>query len=167
MPLAKVKSLAIASIGWTSRGMDGTDSRERESLDEMMSKKKKNSYAKDKFRNRSRLEIVSNLLVRAKNGALKTHLMYGANLSYPMLGEYLNILLRSGLIREDSNDRDTSVRYTTTSKGLDFLRLYDSIRSMFGDQYLGLTGSARSSNEELFSKIPWDSAESAPEVRVS
>ena len=154
----------MASIDWNSVGMNELESVGTHSMDELMSKKRKRTNAKQRFRNRSRLEIVSNLLTRAKSGALKTHLMYGANLSYPMLGEYLSILLRSELIGEERYENDVLIHYRTTSKGLEFLNLYQSIREMFGDQYLGLTGSSGQS-EQIFAKGSWEPA--APEMRVS
>ena len=159
----------MASIDWNSVGMNENESSRTNSLDELISKKRKSSHAKDRFRNRSRLEIVSNLLTRAKTSALKTHLMYGANLSYPMLGEYLSILLRSELIGEERDEKEVLVHYRTTSKGLEFLDLYQSIKEMFGDQYLGLTGASGSSPEEIYAKTPWEAVvnESAPRLRVS
>ena len=161
--------MVIASIGWNSDDMKRHETEDGRPSNEVISKRRGSSHAKDKFRNRSRLEIVSNLLTRARNGALKTHLMYGANLSYPMLGEYLNILLRSELILEERDENDVSIRYRTTQKGLEFLRLYESIKEMFGDQYLGLTGASKSSSDELFSKVPWDAVatETVPQVTVS
>ncbi|MCL4519630.1 MAG: winged helix-turn-helix domain-containing protein, partial [Thaumarchaeota archaeon] len=89
-----------------------------------------------KFRNRGRLEIISNLLTIAKNGTLKTHLMYGANLSYLMVTEYLDIMLRSELIAEANGNDNTSKQYRTSDKGLKFLELYQTIKAMVGEQYL-------------------------------
>lgn len=94
------------------------------------------SGIKGKFRNRSRLEIISNLLTIAKNGTLKTHLMYGANLSYLMVTEYLDIMLRSELIMESNENDNTSRTYRTSDKGMKFLELYQTIKSMVGEQYL-------------------------------
>ena len=91
---------------------------------------------KGKFRNRGRLEIISNLLTIARNGSLKTHLMYGANLSYLMVTEYLDILLRSGLIVENNGNETNSKQYKTSEKGAKFLELYDAIKKMVGEQYL-------------------------------
>ncbi len=91
---------------------------------------------KGKFRNRGRLEIISNLLTIAKNGTLKTHLMYGANLSYLMVTEYLDIMLRSELIAEENGNDNSSKQYRTTEKGTKFLELYQTIKSMVGEQYL-------------------------------
>ncbi len=91
---------------------------------------------KGKFRNRSRMEIIANLLNIAKKGTLKTHLMYGANLSYLMVTEYLNILLGAGLIAEETSEDGAARQYKITEKGFQCLELYDSIKNMVGEQYL-------------------------------
>jgi predicted transcriptional regulator len=88
-----------------------------------------------KFRNRSRMEIIAVLLNIAKAGTLKTHLMYGANLSYLMVTEYLNILLDAELIREEVSD-DGSKQFKTTEKGFKCLEIYDTLKGMIGAQYL-------------------------------
>jgi len=85
-----------------------------------------------KFKNRNRMEIVSNILNIAKNGALKTHLMYRANLSYMVVSHYLNYLMSSGLIEETfDNDGPTKI-YRTTAKGFRYLEVYDSLQSIAG-----------------------------------
>jgi predicted transcriptional regulator len=86
----------------------------------------------NKFKNRNRMEIVANLLSIAKSGALKTHLMYRANLSYLMVTEYLDFLSRSGLIRETLDSEGTSRLYQTTEKGLKYLDVYESLQAIIG-----------------------------------
>jgi predicted transcriptional regulator len=86
----------------------------------------------NKFKNRNRMEIVANLLTIAKTGALKTHLMYRANLSYLMVTEYLNFLCGAGLIRETLDEEGTAKMYQTTPKGLKYLEVYDSLQSIAG-----------------------------------
>ncbi|MDH5267795.1 MAG: winged helix-turn-helix domain-containing protein, partial [Candidatus Bathyarchaeota archaeon] len=44
---------------------------------------------------RNRLEIISEILQVAKNGAKKTHVMYQCNLSYRQTEKYLNHLLKT------------------------------------------------------------------------
>ena len=85
-----------------------------------------------KFKNRNRMEIVANLLTIAKTGALKTHLMYRANLSYLMATEYLNYLCGAELIQETLAEDGTSKLFQTTSKGLKYLEVYDSLQSIAG-----------------------------------
>ncbi len=86
----------------------------------------------NKFKNRNRMEIVANLLTIAKTGALKTHLMYRANLSYLMVTEYLDFLSRSYLISKTVDDEGTSKIFRTTAKGLKYLDVYETLQSIIG-----------------------------------
>ena len=100
---------------------------------ELFSEAKQNEgHTTGKFKNRNRMEIVANLLTIAKTGALKTHLMYRANLSYLMVTEYLNFLCGADLIKETLDEDGTSKLYQTTPKGLKYLEVYDSLQSIAG-----------------------------------
>jgi predicted transcriptional regulator len=121
---------------------------------------------KNKFKNRSRMEIISNLLTKAKLGALKTHLMYGGNLSYPLVQEYLAILLESRLISKEIDDDDSSVRYRTTAKGIEFLDHYGAIVSLLGDQISIVTGSGQALSENR-SRLIFEPIENPPHLAMS
>jgi len=75
-------------------------------------------------RYRSRLRIIRDILsvVRSAgdNRPKKTHIMYGANLSYRLLKKYLEDVLKTGLIKYDGK-----AYYTITEKGKMFLKLYE------------------------------------------
>lgn len=71
-----------------------------------------------KSKHRSRLQIVSDMLYAAGRGSKKTHIMYGANLSYSLVVQYLNELIASGLIKQVDDE------YSVTEKGREFLRKY-------------------------------------------
>ena len=64
--------------------------------------------------NRSRTEIVSNILDAANGGTTKTKIMYFAFLSYNQLNEYLSILIENNLIEY----LDGTNKFKTTEKGL-------------------------------------------------
>jgi predicted transcriptional regulator len=81
-----------------------------------------------KFKNRNRLGILANLLTVARNGSLKTHLMYNANLSYTMLKDYLQFLRDNGLVTEETYDDENVTIYKTTDRGLKFLGTYEALR---------------------------------------
>jgi len=68
---------------------------------------------------RDRLYIIAEILVIAKDGSLKTQIMYRANLSFAQLNEYLNFLLKRELIKVNTENRKTL--YKTTSKGVKYL----------------------------------------------
>ena len=58
------------------------------------------------------------MLHAARNGSKKTHIMYGANLSYSLAVQYLDELLSSCLLRQVDDE------YSITEKGREFLRKY-------------------------------------------
>lgn len=66
---------------------------------------------------RSDVRIILDVLRLARNGERKTRIMYGANLSYEMLGRYLDHLTVQELIQVD-----TARTYHLTAKGEDLLR---------------------------------------------
>jgi predicted transcriptional regulator len=85
---------------------------------------------KTRFKNRNRLGIVANILTIAKTGALKTHLMYKANLSYTMLRDYLKFLCDNELLDESHYPEQKVTLYKTTPKGLRFLESYLELKDL-------------------------------------
>jgi predicted transcriptional regulator len=69
---------------------------------------------------RDKLYIIAEILEIAKEGTLKTQIMYKANLSFAQLTEYLKFMLKIKLIQK-LNHQGKDV-YITTDKGLDFLQ---------------------------------------------
>ncbi len=76
---------------------------------------------------RSRTEIICEILEAAKDGTIKTKIMYKAFLTYNQLKEYLSELIKNKLL-EYSDDTQT---YKTTEKGLNFLTMYIEIGEAF------------------------------------
>jgi len=74
---------------------------------------------------RDRLYIMAELLRIAKGGSFKTHLMYGANLSFAQLNDYLSFLILTGLL--ETVQEGGKLVYRTTPKGLEFLTNYEKI----------------------------------------
>jgi predicted transcriptional regulator len=75
---------------------------------------------------RTRIEITAQILEIAKDGAVKTRIMYGAYMSWNQLKEYLSSLVEDGLIdfiREDH-------KYKTTEKGIEYLKTIDKLSGM-------------------------------------
>ena len=75
------------------------------------------------MKNRSRTEIIGNILDAANGRATKTKIMYKAFLSYAQLKEYLSVLIENNLI-EYLNGSET---FKTTEKGLNFLKMNNEI----------------------------------------
>ena len=78
----------------------------------------------DRKEYRGRLEIIKDILQvisGARNpGSKKTHIMYGANLSYKLLERYVGEVLKAGLVCYDG-----VCFYVITDKGREFLRIFD------------------------------------------
>ena len=77
---------------------------------------------------RDRLYIMAEILKMAKDGSLKTRLMYGANLSFAQLNDYLSFLISTKLLK--TVPKGSKLVYKTTSKGLEFLTNYEKIISL-------------------------------------
>ena len=79
-------------------------------------------------RGRDRLYIVAEILVVAKDGSLKTQIMYRANLSFAQLNEYLSFLLKIGLLKKLTKDGKTI--FKITPKGIKYLENYEEISKL-------------------------------------
>jgi predicted transcriptional regulator len=101
------------------------------------------------FKNRNRTEIVRDILLVARKGALKTHVMYRSNLSYAVITQYLDYLMKEGLIEVVLADHGLTTRlYRTTSKGVEYLDVYQDLVTI-----AGLWGSQRKIQESSPSDI--------------
>jgi len=81
--------------------------------------------------NRTRVEILASILQVASKGALKTHIMYKANLSHRQLEKYLAFLEERGLLAEGIDEDLGNRIYRITEKGFDFLRKYSHVSGYF------------------------------------
>jgi predicted transcriptional regulator len=80
---------------------------------------------------RNRLYIIADILTLAKEGSLKTKIMYGANLSFAQLNEYLSFLIKLQLLKiHDENGKQV---YRTTTKGCEYIEKYKDISSLLGN----------------------------------
>ncbi len=76
--------------------------------------------------NRSRIEIMAAILEKAMEGAKKTQMMYGANLSFYQTEGYIEHMIKTDFLSFEKR----SGLYWTTSKGREFLKSYGKIRSL-------------------------------------
>ena len=76
--------------------------------------------------NRSRTEIVSNILDAANGGVTKTKIMYLAFISYNQLKEYLSVLIENNLIEYNEGTQT----YKTTVKGLNLLKMHNEMAEL-------------------------------------
>jgi len=88
-----------------------------------------NSKNGDTTKRRSRLDIIAHILDAASDGAVKTKIMYRANVNFIQYNEYLKSLLEAKLIGTMKHDGKTF--YKTTEKGKLLLRRFSETEEMF------------------------------------
>lgn len=77
---------------------------------------------------RDKLYIVAEILEIAKEGTLKTQIMYRANLSFTQLNDYITFMLKICLLQKiRENEKE---KYETTEKGMEFLQRYQEITEL-------------------------------------
>ena len=81
---------------------------------------------------RDKLGIIAEILEIAKDGTLKTQIMYKANLSFVQLTEYLGYMLKTSLL--DKLDINTKEVYVATEKGLDFLQRHSELTALLNEE---------------------------------
>ena len=81
------------------------------------------STVKASAHRRDRHEILAEILEAARGGAIKTHIMYKARLSYQQLNDYLPLLLEKGFLENPmiKRNRKTTYVWRTSEKGTRFL----------------------------------------------
>ena len=82
----------------------------------------------DLEKRRDRLYIMAEILEVTLEGALKTQVMYKANLSFAQLQQYLSLLLDLNLLELTENNKKSL--YKTTIKGMRFLESYKQIQEL-------------------------------------
>lgn len=80
---------------------------------------------------RDKLCIIAEILEIAKEGSLKTQIMYRANLSFTQLNDYLKFMLKTTLLKKFAERG--KVMYAATEKGLDFLQRHCELTELLKD----------------------------------
>ncbi len=70
---------------------------------------------------RGRIEIIASILQAAKEGAIKTRLMYRSNLDFRGIDKYLNFLVSKKFLEKKNSEKTI---YKTSQRGLEFLETY-------------------------------------------
>ena len=83
---------------------------------------------------RDRHDIVAEILKTAREGRIKTHIMYKAKLSYSQINAYLQLLVDKGFLENNTvmRKRQTITLYKTTPKGVYFIENIDMVNQMLG-----------------------------------
>ncbi len=77
---------------------------------------------------RDKLGIIAEIIEIARNGTLKTQIMYRANLSFAQLNEYIDYMLKTRLLEKlGVNGKEV---YAATEKGLDFFQKHAELAVM-------------------------------------
>ena len=109
-----------------------------------------NSWKNDASKRRDKLSIIAEILEIAKEGTLKTQIMYKANLSFAQLNDYLKFMLKNDLLRKfRANGKDV---YTTTEKGIDFLQRHFELTELLTEEENGKNG-VKIPPQNLFKKL--------------
>jgi predicted transcriptional regulator len=74
---------------------------------------------------RGRLETLAEILLFCRKGETMTKIMYGNNLNYTQLKNYLKVLTSRGLLKRENR------KYAATEKGFAFLKLFMGIHDLF------------------------------------
>jgi predicted transcriptional regulator len=100
---------------------------------------------------RDKLVIMAEIMDISKTRALKTQIMYKANLSFSQLNEYIKLLTKIKLLEKTVDENGKEI-YRSTSKGKDFLLRHQEIMELlFEDQ--SPKCSTRIPSENIFRKI--------------
>jgi len=81
----------------------------------------------EQLQNRTRIEILASILNVSHNRALKTHIMYKANLSHRQLEKYLGFLLQQGMVVKVTGENYDATTYQVTEKGINYLKDYERL----------------------------------------
>jgi predicted transcriptional regulator len=91
-----------------------------------------NSYrTENSSKRRDKLYIISEITEIAKGGALKTQIMYKANLSFAQLNGYLSLLTKIDLLEKCFvSGREV---YRATAKGVNFLQRHREMMELLNE----------------------------------
>ena len=97
-----------------------------------------NSWKNGTSKKRDKLSIIAEILEIAKEGTLKTQIMYRANLSFAQLNDYLKFMLKANLLNKlHINGKYV---YEATEKGIDFLQRHLELTELLEDEENGKNG---------------------------
>jgi len=81
-------------------------------------------------KHRGSLDIIADILEASRGKVRKTYLMYRCNLSFKQLENYLNLLLKRGLISTIEDNGNNASLFKITEKGEYFLETYRGLQGL-------------------------------------
>lgn len=97
------------------------------------------------------MDIYYDILSAARQSVRKTHIMYRSNLSYKQLDTYLSTLMECELMEEGFEDGGKV--YNVTSKGLDFIELFENLSEYLSPRTANSTSDSKISERRNFQFI--------------
>jgi len=93
---------------------------------------KRVSFIELNSKRRDRHDIVAEILKTAREGRIKTHIMYKAKLSYSQINTYLKILVDKGFLENNTVKRKRQIItiYRTTQKGIQFIDNIEAVNHL-------------------------------------
>ena len=81
---------------------------------------------------RDRHDIVAEILKTAREGRIKTHIMYRAKLSYSQVNAYLKLLIEKGFLENNMirRKRQAITVYRTTQKGIQYIEKIEAVNTL-------------------------------------
>jgi len=83
---------------------------------------------------RDRHDIVAEILKTAREGRIKTHIMYKAKLSYSQINTYLKLLVDRGFLENNTvrRKKQNMIVYRTTQKGILYIDNIEAVNQLLG-----------------------------------
>jgi predicted transcriptional regulator len=81
---------------------------------------------------RSEIQIIYDILLFCRNGALKTHIVYKCNLNFKIIAKYLEKLIEKGLLSLMGDNK----YYTESPKGFQFIVSFENMMSIIGEDII-------------------------------
>ncbi|HKW03980.1 MAG TPA: winged helix-turn-helix domain-containing protein [Nitrososphaerales archaeon] len=113
------------------------------------------------MKNRSRMEILYDIVSAAKSPVKKTNLMYKSNLSFKQLELYLDFLVEQGLVEVKHEIDGPGFMYGSTIKGFEFTNVFEDLQS-----YLSLPSALRADPNRLKHEVAQEPYPT-PEIQVN
>jgi len=84
---------------------------------------------------RDRHDLVMEILKTAREGKIKTHIMYKAKLSYSQINTYLDMLTDKGFLekKDVKGDKRAQTIYKTTPKGINLVENIEVVNTILGE----------------------------------
>ena len=102
---------------------------------EVLTERKAASNQKDPTPDLGNLDVVRKILSASRNGALKVNLMHATKITLSEAKEYVQNLVKAGLLEIKKEGETETITYHTTTKGQDYLDAHERLSSMLQQDF--------------------------------